>query len=111
MELSKSDKKVTRILMDKGILKEIERCNTSVLKILTEWKNEKKETRETYGEVYEMVRKNNKYIASNYDGISGSHYFYTILNMYAKGLISEEDIIPFSDPVKERLKLLNKNLF
>lgn len=111
MELSKSDKKIARILMDKGILKEIERCNTSVLAILTDWKNDKKETRETYGEVYEIVRKNDKYIASNYDGISGIQYFDTVLNMYGKGLISEEDIIPFSDTVKERLKMIKKNLF
>jgi hypothetical protein len=36
MVLSKSDKKVARILIDKGILKEIEICNASILKILTE---------------------------------------------------------------------------
>ena len=55
--------------MDKGILKDIENCNASVLEILTDWKNGKKETRETYGKVYETVKKNDKYIGSNYDGI------------------------------------------
>lgn len=58
MELSKSDKKKARILMDKGILKEFEICNASVLAILTDWKSNKKETRETYGKVYEIVKKN-----------------------------------------------------
>ncbi len=109
MELSKSDKKIARILMDKGILKEIEICNTSVLAILTDWKNDKKETRETYGKVYEIVKKNDKYIASNYDGISGSHYFDTVLNMYCKGMITEADIEPFSETIKVRLIAFKKN--
>jgi hypothetical protein len=111
MELSKSDKKTARILMDKGILKEIEICNTKILDILTDWKNNKKDARETYGQVYGTVKENDKYIASNYDGISGAHYFDTVLNMYLKGLISEEDINPFSETVRERLKSLKKNRF
>lgn len=110
MDLSKSDKKTARILMDKGILRDKERCNASVLKILNDWQNEKKDTHETYAEVYGIVRKNDKYIASNYDGITGSHYFDTVLNMYLKGLISDEDINPFSDSVRERLRSLKKNL-
>lgn len=108
MELSKSDKKKARILIDKGILKEFEICNASVLKILTDWKNEKKETREAYAKVYETVRKNDKYIASNYDAISGDDYFVTVLNMYCNGLITEEEINPFSEIVRERLKSLKK---
>jgi hypothetical protein len=110
MELSKSDKKIARILMDKGILKEIEKCNTSILDILSDWKNNNTETRETYGKVYETVKRNDKYIASNYDGISGIHYFDTVLNMYRKGLITQEDINPFSETVRERLNAFKKNL-
>ncbi|PJJ08256.1 hypothetical protein CLU83_1510 [Flavobacterium sp. 1] len=110
MELSKSDKKIAKILMDKGILKEKEICNASILEILTDWKNDKKETRETYGKVYETVKKNDKYIASNYDAISGADYFITILNMYRKDLITESEINSFSETVKERLKALKKNL-
>ncbi|CAN1515885.1 hypothetical protein MCETHM1_00936 [Flavobacteriaceae bacterium] len=111
MELSKSDKKTARILMDKGILKEIEICNTKILDILTDWKNNKKDARETYGQVYGTVKDNDKYIASNYDGISGAYYFDTVLNMYIKGLISEKDINPFSETVRERLNSLKKNRF
>lgn len=109
MELSKSDKKIARILIDKGILKEIEICNASVLAILTDWKNGKKETRATYCNVYEIVKKNDKYIASNYDGISGIYYFDTVLNMYCKGLVTEEDIKPFSETIKERLIAFKNN--
>ena len=109
MELSKSDKKIARILMDKGILKEIEICNASVLAILTDWKNDKNETRETYGKVYEIVKKNDKYIASNYDGISGIQYFDTVLNLYCKGLVTEEDLKPFSETIRERLITFKKN--
>lgn len=109
MELSKSDKKIARILMDKGILKEIKICDTSVLVILTDQKNDKTETQETYGKVYEIVKKNDKYIASNYDEISGIHYFDTVLNMYCKGLVSEEDLKPFSETIRERLIAFKKN--
>ena len=109
MDLSKSDKKTARILMDKGILKEKEICNTSVLKILEDWKSGNIETRETYGKVYETVRKNDKYIGSHYDGISGSNYFVTVLNLYFKGLLSEEEINLFSETVRERLKSLKEN--
>lgn len=50
-------------------------------------------------------------MASNYDGISGIHYFNTVLNMYCKDLVTEEDINQFSEKVRERLKSLKKNLF
>ncbi|TRW95381.1 hypothetical protein [Flavobacterium gawalongense] len=109
MELSKTDKKTARILMDKGIQKELDICNASVLDILTDWKNKKKDGSDTYGQVYETVLKNNKYIALNYDGISGIHYFDTVLNMYCKGLVSEEDINPFSETVRERLKWIKES--
>lgn len=109
MDLSKSDKKIARILMDKGILQGIENCNSSVLAILTDWKNGKKETSETYGKVFETVKKNDKYIASNYDGISRSHYFDTVLNMYCKGLVTEEEIQPFSETERIRLIAFKKN--
>ena len=110
MDLSKSDKKTARILMEKGILKEKEICNASILQILEGWKNGKQETWETYAKVYEAVRKNDKYIGSHYDGISGSDYFVTILNLYYKGLLSEEDINLFSETVRDRLKSLKENL-
>jgi hypothetical protein len=109
MELTKSDKKIARILMDKGIQKELEICNASILAILTDWKNKEKEGRETYGQVYETVLKNNKYIASNYDGITGAHYFDTVLNMYSKGLVTVEDINRFSETVRQRLKSIKEN--
>jgi len=110
MELSKSDKKIARMLIDRGILKEIEICNASVFAILTDWKNNKKETRETYGKVFDTVKKNDKYIASNYDGISGIHYFDTVLNMYCKGLVTEEDLKPFSETIREHIIAFKKNL-
>ncbi len=110
MDLSKSDKKTARILMDKGILKEKEICNASVLEILENWKNGKIETSETYGKVYQTVKKNDKYIGLHYDGISGSRYFVTVLNLYCKGLISEEEINLFSETVRERLKALKEEL-
>ena len=75
MELSKSDKKTARILIDKGILKEIEACNESVLALLSAWKNNPKEAKETYGEVYGIVRKNNKYILIS-TRLGFSRYFY-----------------------------------
>jgi hypothetical protein len=37
MELSKSDKKVARLLMDKGIGKELEICNNDIAEIIKEW--------------------------------------------------------------------------
>jgi hypothetical protein len=43
MELSKSDKKIARIIMDKGVQKEFEICNTTILEILNDWKDHKKD--------------------------------------------------------------------
>jgi hypothetical protein len=109
MDFSKSEKKIARTLIDKGILKDKEICNASVLEILESWKNGKIETWETYREVYETVRKNDKYIALNYDRILGSAYFGTVIDMYCKDLLSEEDINPFSEAVRERIKIIKAN--
>jgi hypothetical protein len=104
MELSKSDKKVARLLMDKGIEKELEICNNDIAEIIKEWNNQKVTIRETYSKIYETVQKNDKYIARNYDGITGVHYFNTVVVLFKQKLLSDEDINQFSEEVRTKIK-------
>jgi hypothetical protein len=56
-----------------------------------------------------MVKKNDKYIALNYDGITGSHYFDVVLNMYCRGLVAEEDINQFSEDIRQKLLFMKES--
>jgi hypothetical protein len=108
MILSKSDKKVYRKLLDIAIEKEKTNYINDVINTIDQYKNNQLDFKETYHQIYKKVIENDKRVARRYDNISGAHYFDKILEFYANGLISEEEIKELSEPVREKLIQLKK---
>lgn len=108
MILSKSDKKVYRKLLDIAIEKEKTNYINDVINTIDQYKNNQLDFKETYHQIYKKVIENDKRVARRYDNISGAHYFDKILDFYANGLISEEEIKELSEPVREKLIQLKK---
>lgn len=107
-KLSKAEKKLCRDLLEKGIQKEFEASIREIDDIINKWKNKEMENRETYVSIYHKVKDNQKEISSRYDYIKGSHYFSRVTDLYALGLISEEDIGGFSDANRAELNRVLK---
>jgi hypothetical protein len=106
MNLSKPDKKIARILIDKGVMIEKTALFLQLEQTLADWRSEKKDVAHTYADIYRQVREKDKAIASRYDDLGGSLYFFTVLQLLNEGIIDDADIAGFSEQVKAAIELL-----
>lgn len=103
MELSKKDKKVARETIEKGVQIEFGNGLSQADAIIQKWKSGDLENREAYHLLFKKIRDFDKHIARRYDSVRGSTYFLTVANLFAAGIITEEDITDFSKEVIEKL--------
>ena len=100
MELSKADKKVAREVIDKGLQNEFRNNLFKFSRVLNEWEANQVDNRETYQKLYKKVMKFDKHLAQRYDGMTGSKYIYIVAAQLVDGVISKEDLEPFSEEAK-----------
>lgn len=99
-ELSKREKKIARILIDKGVDTEFRMALEQADKILLEWKQGDIDNRAAYHKLFSKIRELDKHIANRYDDLRGSRYLLAVASIYADGQITEEDIKDFSEETK-----------
>ncbi|MEO7767461.1 MAG: hypothetical protein ABIS01_08550, partial [Ferruginibacter sp.] len=104
-ELSKSDKKIARALIDKGADIEFKITLEQADKIIAEWKSGVSDNRTAYHKLLKNVDERNNRIANRYDGLTGSGYLPTVASIYVDGQITEDDIKGISE---ETRAVLNK---
>jgi hypothetical protein len=97
MELSKSDKRIARTLIEKGLMNEFEKGLNKADKILTNWKQGKGDARESYHALFKHISGFDKGIARRYDGMSNSMLMFIVIQQLNEGLIDKEDLKPFSE--------------
>ncbi len=91
------------MLIDKAVLIELGTGLEKSKKILDHWSADKLDTKEAYQSLYKHIIKFDKHIAATYDGISGAWYFNTVLNLFSRKILTEEDIAGFSEAVRDRI--------
>jgi hypothetical protein len=104
MELSKSDKKAARIIIDKGINKDLKNGLNEFSKILKDWEERKSDNRETYHTLYRSVKDFDKYIARLYDDMTGSHYLFIIIAQLRNGVIDDSHLAGLSEEARDKIK-------
>jgi hypothetical protein len=109
-ELSKSQKKIAHQLIDNGLLIECGECLKNVESFLDKNKTSLLSNYEIYMKLYQIIKKFDKHLARRYDGLTGSHYFRVVLELYMDDVITEEDLEPFDEEVRNRLIALKKYL-
>ena len=107
MELSKSQKKIAREIIEKGLLREFGHNLSGAEKILTQWKAGEFNNRDAYHALYKHITDCDKHIARRHDGMTGSRYLPTIIDQLYDGVISKEDLTGF--PEELQLWLTNSN--
>jgi hypothetical protein len=110
-ELSKSQKKIARQLIDKGLQTECGECLKNVETFLDGRKTSLLSNYETYMKLYQIIEKFDKHLARRYDGLTGSRYFTTVLDLYRDDVITDEDLEAFDEEVRNRLIALKKYLY
>jgi hypothetical protein len=104
-DLSKSEKKLARVAIDKGLHAELLEGLENFEAILKNWRAGKFETNiEAYHTLYSAVKDKDYAIQRRYDGLSGGRYLTTVAAIYKDGYINDEDIAGFQEVNKKYIK-------
>lgn len=107
MELSKSDKKAARAIIEKGLQQEFASGLQQFSDILGKWDKNAPDHRETYHQLYTSVKEFDKHIARRYDDMRGSDYLYIIVAQLNDALINDADLINLSPETKNAIKRMS----
>lgn len=108
IELKKSEKKVAREIIEKGLQRELTNGLNKFNNILKKWENSSEDNKGTYNKLYSSVVSFDKHIGRRYDGITGSRYINVIVAQLEDGIINEEDLSGFSEETRNiLLKMAN----
>ena len=100
-ELSKREKKIARVCIDKGPDEEFREGLEKFEAIIRNWRNSKFiSNKEAYHQLYKTIEKKNNAISKRYDGLTGSRWLITIAAILKDGYISENDLKDLSDETK-----------
>src|ERR1039457_3325873 len=91
-ELTKAEKKILRIAIDKGLQLDYVTAITEMDEVITKWKEKRIDNRDAYGAMFKTMRDNDKYIARRYDGLTGSRYLITVCMLYNEDKVTDADL-------------------
>ena len=106
-DLSKSQKKIARQIIEKGLQKEFMDGIIELDNIITKWKINELDNRNAYHELYDSLTKHDKHIAGRYDNMGGSKYLYVIAGQLFDGAITKNDLDDFNEDVRESILFLS----
>jgi len=106
MELTKSEKKIVRELIEIGLQREFTNGLSKADSILEDWKNQIKDNRESYHLLYKQITQFNKHIARRYDAMTGSRYFYVLAAQFTDNIIMENDLENVPEHIIQALKII-----
>ncbi|GAA3984579.1 hypothetical protein [Mucilaginibacter dorajii] len=109
-KLSKSDKKVVRELIDKGIASEFKKGMEELDLIMQKWRDEGVNDQQHYAELYGAIRDFDKYIARRYDDLRGSRYVSTLTFMIADDIVSISDLDGLSTEFRDEMASVVKKI-
>jgi len=100
-QLSKTDKKIVRALLDKGQAAEFKWGMEKFDSVLQAWRNEGDNHQDNYYKIFNAVRDFDKQIARRYDGMSGSKFLLVLAGQVYDKLIDEAELESLSDNVRD----------
>jgi len=103
IELTKSQKKIARQLINLALQRECEDFLNKTRCFLHEAESNGKDAHANYLSLFKKVDEFDKHIARHYDGMSGSRYFLTILNLYCTKILTDKDIALFDEDMQKYL--------
>ncbi|GHU98757.1 hypothetical protein FACS1894159_01730 [Bacteroidia bacterium] len=108
IELSKSQKKIARELIQLGLQHECKSFTDTIAEFVNSSEWETGDPHELYLKLYKKVTSFDKQIARRYDALSGSHYFITIFELFHDGILTTEDITRFDVEVQNELRKIKE---
>ena len=106
-ELTKSQKKIARQIIEKGLQKEYVDGIIELDNIISKWKIKKLANRDAWFELYDNLTKHDDHLSNRYDNMGGSKYLYVIAGQLASGVINRYNLTDFDEDVISDILLLN----
>jgi len=103
LDLTKSQKKLVRQLIEIGLNREFEAGVGKIDRIIQKWKIGEKPANETYYNVFKTLGKFDKHIGHRYDGMSGSNYMQVLAAQLADGVISANDLSVLDQDLQDKV--------
>lgn len=103
IELSKSQKKIARELIQNSLQMECSRFLEEIERAISNRDQEATNSHKTYLELYKKVKSFDKHIENRYDDLRGSKYFLVLVGLILDGVIVSEDLDRFDEEMKEKL--------
>ncbi|MDR2918801.1 MAG: hypothetical protein LBV72_05500 [Tannerella sp.] len=103
IELSKSQKKIARELIENSLQMECARFLEEIEKSISNQGQECKSPHEAYLNLYKNVKSFDKHIAKRYDDLRGSRYFIVLVGLFLDNILTQEDLNRFDEDVREKL--------
>ena len=100
-QLSKTDKKIVRALLDKGKAEEFKWGMQSFDIVLQAWRNEGDNHQDNYYKIFNAVRDFDKQIARRYDGMTGSKFLPVLAGQVLDKFVDEAELEPLSPDARD----------
>lgn len=108
-QLSKSQKKIARIVMDKGLDNHYNKALKDAESILLKWRGGAFENNsEAYMNLFKSIRRNDRNIAAIYDDKGGSRWVEVMAMQLADGVITIEDLSDFEPEVIDAIVTMSR---
>jgi hypothetical protein len=105
-ELTKSQKKIARQIINKGLEKEFQTGLQMIRNTLDEWNDNKIPNGDAWRRIYKELTDYDKQISRRYDNKTGSEYIYIIAAQLGDGVIGMQDIEAFDEEIKGAILFL-----
>ena len=100
MDLTKSQKKKVRELIDIGLYRDYTDGIKQVRELVSKFVEGQSDPREFYFRLYEMVKVRDKQIARRYNNLTGSYYLVTLISLVHDKIVKTEELVILDDELR-----------
>lgn len=109
-EFTKKDNKLSRELINIAVEREFAVGLGNAGEIISQWQNKDIDVRDAYYKLFDHLKRFDKQISKRYDALKNSDFPLVISVLLNEKVITEEEIVDFSEDAKRILKLWRENL-
>ena len=104
MELTKSQKKKVRALIELGLKRDYIDGIKRVKDLVNSFKDYESNPKEYYHKLYRTVSEKDEDIARRYDDLRGSQYFVRLIILLREGVLSVEELQDLDVELRQKIK-------
>ena len=106
LDLSKSEKRIARQIIEEGLAREFEKGVSTISRIIQKWQDDKSHSREIYYELFKEIMRFDRHIGRRYDNMKGSTYIYIMAGQLADRIISTDELASLNPETRNKIIFL-----